>query len=257
MLNKKFKELELFQFQNLSRFDEICHYVTGRNASGYQNPFNLSYKVGGVEEVSKNRALLANSLQILPQYLMFPDQTHSTNVKVIHDCASSLDDTDAIITAVPGIGVNVMSADCVPILLFDPIKKVVAAIHAGWRGTVGQIVTKTLEAMRDNFSCSPPDIVASIGPSICKEAYEVGEEVITAVRDAFPGFYEKVVSHQNGKAHFDLWQANFLQLTQMGVLEDSIEIASICTFSRNEDFFSVRREGLSTGRFAAGILLKQ
>lgn len=257
MILKKAKEINLYQFNNLSRFDSISHFVSGRSVNSDQNFFNLSYKVGDAGEVERNRALLADSLNISPKCLIFPEQTHSVNVAVIDDCDSSaLNDTDAIITKSPGICVSVMSADCVPILLYDPKKNVVGAIHSGWRGTVGQITTRTVEAMMDNFSCNPKDIAASIGPSICKEVYEVGDEVVTSVRKSFPDFYEKLVFMQNGEFHFDLWHANYLQLIKLGILEDAIEVASICTYENNKDFFSARKEGLSTGRFAAGIVLK-
>ncbi|HEX8547473.1 MAG TPA: peptidoglycan editing factor PgeF [Cytophagaceae bacterium] len=256
MYRKAFKDISLYQFANLSPFPEISHYVSGRTADGAVGDFNLSFKVGDAAEARKNRSLLAHNLGIQNDCMLFPDQTHSTNVQVIRNCSNALDaNIDALITAIPGICINVMSADCVPILLYDPKAKVIAAIHSGWRGTVGKIVTKTLQTMQDHFSSQAKDVIASIGPSICAEVYEVGNEVVDAVTKSFPKFHSKVILAQDGKPHLDLWQANVLQLQEAGLPLSSIEVAGICTYKSSNHFFSARKESISTGRFAVGICL--
>jgi YfiH family protein len=149
-----------------------------------------------------------------------------------------------------------MSADCVPVLLYDPVKGAVGAVHAGWKGTVGKIVTATVKAMQEMFGTNPKDLKAGIGPSICPEVYEVGEEVIEAAVKAF-GTKEGLITHENGqgKGYFNLWEANRIQLLSMGVPADAIEVAGICTYRQSHQFFSARKSGNRAGRFAAGIML--
>jgi polyphenol oxidase len=149
-----------------------------------------------------------------------------------------------------------MSADCVPLLLYDPVGGAVAAIHAGWRGTVSKIVSRTVEAMRENFGTNPADLVAGIGPSICPEVYEVGEEVILAAEQAFGSVTELVQPTKPGKGLFNLWEANRMQLLSAGIRAENIELAGMCTYQGSDQFFSARKSGNRAGRFAAGILLR-
>jgi len=118
---------------------------------------------------------------------VFPRQTHSDHVAIVDSAnqAESIADTDAVITNEPGLFVCVQTADCVPILLYDPQKKVVAAIHAGWKGTVSKIAQKAICKMTEQYGSNPADIVAGIGPSIHMHAYEVGPEVVDQVKANF------------------------------------------------------------------------
>jgi YfiH family protein len=150
-----------------------------------------------------------------------------------------------------------MSADCVPVLLYDREKKVIAAIHAGWKGTVNGIVDKVVSAMKKEFGCLPGNIRAGIGPSICAASYEVGPEVIAQFREKVPDT-EKLFSNFHGeKAHVDLWEANRAWLLRQGVPEENIEVAGICTFQNPGRFFSARYFKNRTGRFAACIALRE
>ena len=151
----------------------------------------------------------------------------------------------------------ILIADCVPIMFYDPIKKAIGVAHAGWRGTVKQIVKKSVEKMVDEYNCNPKDIIAGIGPSIGPCCYEVGPEVITE--------FEKTLVEMDGiikdikdddKGHLNLWQANKIQLHQAGVRENNIEIADLCTHCHPDLFYSYRHQGKKSGRFAAGIMLK-
>lgn len=261
MYTKYFGRLKLWQFQKLSEYKTITHFVTGREggvSEGEMGSLNLSFNVGDhPENVKENRRILAYAIGISESRLCFPVQTHTTNVGVVCDDSSALDfpDTDALITNKKGICLAVMSADCVPVLLYDPLVNAVAAIHAGWKGTVGKIVTATIEAMKKEYNARPEQIIAAIGPSICAKVYEVGEEVIERVKEAFPHSC-LLNSSTQGKAYFDLWNANKLQLMEMGVREENIEIAGKCTFLNSDLFFSARKSGYKAGRFAAGVMLK-
>lgn len=263
MYEKEFNDLPLWQFQNLSSFDQIAHYVSGRSGGVSKGPvgeFNLSFRVNDSREnVLENRRRLAEAFHIKPQKVIFPSQTHSTNVKVFgtNSTEETLEDTDAIITNERGVLISVMSADCVPILIYDPITHSAGAVHAGWRGSVGKILTKAILAMQTNFGARPEDMIAGIGPSICQEVYEVGAEVIAEVKNAF-GTAQNLLIHKGreDKAFLNLWELNKLQLLASGVPEQAIEIAEICTYKNDHMFFSARKSANSAGRFAAGIMVK-
>jgi polyphenol oxidase len=262
MFKKIQNDLPIWQFDGLSSFSaEIDHFVSGREGGvscGGLNALNLSYSVNDLEEnVRVNRAKVAYAMGIEPNKLIFPHQTHSANIKVVEeDYNSYFSDTDALVTNKKGICIAVMSADCVPVLLYDVKNKVAAAVHAGWRGTVAGILSKTIALMVDRFHTAPSDLLAGIGPSICKDVYEVGEEVL----DQVEAFYREdagriITKSQNGKGFIDLWQANKVQLLTAGVHEAHIEIAGLCTYLNDKDFFSARKSA-NSGRFAAGIILK-
>jgi YfiH family protein len=146
-----------------------------------------------------------------------------------------------------------MSADCVPILLFDRINKFVAAVHAGWRGTVARILDLTLQEMKTTYGTSGEDIVAGIGPSVSQDSYEVGEEVVEAVINVFDKSHQLIIPQPNNKAKLDLWKANEFQLLDFGVNPALIEVSNLCTIKNNNNFFSARKG--DAGRFAAGIML--
>lgn len=261
MQQQTFSTLTLSKFDLLSNYKEINHFISERSggvSTGEIGALNLSFRAGDeAENVKENRRRLAKAMGIAPSQLIFPSQTHSNHVQVVHAGTQpeQLTETDALITHTPGICICVMSADCVPILLYDPIAKAVGAIHAGWRGTVGKILTFTVQAMQQHFGTQPSNLIAGIGPSICPQVYEVGTEVITAVEQAFD--HPDLITRKNslGKGYFNLWEANRIQLSQLGVPADAIEVAGVCTYTESDRFFSARKSGNKAGRFAAGIML--
>jgi YfiH family protein len=143
-------------------------------------------------------------------------------------------------------------ADCVPILLYDPEHHAIGIAHAGWRGTVAQVLTNTVNAMTETFGTEPRSLRACIGPSIGPCCYEIGSDVQAQVERAFPE-HSRLLLTANGKLHLDLWQANALQLRALGVKH--IQVAGVCTAEHTHDFYSWRRENAKTGRFAALIAL--
>jgi YfiH family protein len=250
----------LYRFKNLSQFSAINHFVSTRNggvSTGEKASLNLSFKVGDDEKcVLQNRQILANKIGIPASHLIFPEQTHTAHVQIVKEVnlTSVFDNTDALITNLKGVCVSVMSADCVPILLFDKEKNVVAAIHAGWRGTVSGIVGNTISLMKSEFNCDASKIMAAIGPSISADIYDVGAEVIAAV-EAIVGTTDGIVTHKaNGKGMLNLWEANARLLQKSGVMAQHIEVSGICTYKHYDQFFS-HRKSPETGRFAAGIYL--
>lgn len=260
-------ELSLYKFENLCRFQELQHFVTTRAGGISEHPFqylNLGlHTADNPEHVHANRSILAAKTGIAADKFLYASQVHSGDVKII-DSASVADgiltktpQTDATITDIPGICLMVMVADCVPVLLFDPVKKVIAVIHAGWRGTVQHITSNTVSAMHSYFGCLPQNILAGIGPSIGPCCYEVGPEVREVVKKSFGTDMEYLKANPDSeKPYFDLWFANRKQLTDGGVRNENIEISEICTKCHSDIFFSSRADKGITGRFAAGIFLK-
>lgn len=160
---------------------------------------------------------------------------------------------DIILTDNPRVTLYMRFADCVPILLYDPVRGVVGLAHAGWLGTVKRVGEAAVRAMATRYGSKPADIQAVVGPSISSEKYEVGPEVIQQVTNAFGGDAAALLPQHNGSPHFDLWAANRLVLEKAGV--GKIEVAGICTASNLQDWYSHRGEGGKTGRFGALIAL--
>jgi YfiH family protein len=265
-MKNKGGRLNLLEFDNLNRVPNLLHFVTSRNGGVSFPPYN-SLNLGlhtadNADFVIANRRLLAGETGIPGNKFLYASQVHSGDVKVIDQAAIESGvfltnpRTDATITNLPGICLMVMVADCVPVLLFDPVRKVSAVIHAGWRGTVQHITSNTIHKMVDHFGCDPADIIAGIGPSIGPCCYEVGEEVRQVVEQSFGTTNGYHVYHNHSiKPHFDLWYANHKQLTDLGVRSEKIETSKLCTKCYPDIFFSSRASQGITGRFAAGICL--
>ena len=264
MVSATLKGLSILQFNNLIKYSEVLHFsstrIGGSSEANYSS-LNLGFNSGdNYGNVITNRNKLCSALEINSKRFVFPKQTHTATTKVISDDFFSekgdplqyLLDTDALITNLKGICIAVKTADCVPVLLYDPRKKVVAAIHAGWRGTAQNIVFKTVQKLKDEFDTDPSDLIAGIGPSISPGAYEVGSDVYNQFD---PMFYEDTDPLQTDKKLLNLWKANHQQLIMGGVNSQNIEIAQLCTWSDSELFFSARRDGAKTGRMATGIMM--
>jgi polyphenol oxidase len=260
-------KLGLLKFKNLDRIPNLVHFVTTRAGGVSVQPYtslNLGLHTDDNSvDVLANRALLAEETGIAKEQFLYASQVHSGDVKIIDSEAlfngvlTNNPRTDATITNLPGICLMVMVADCVPIVLFDPVKKVSAVIHAGWRGTVHKITSNTIHSMVGHFGCDPADILAGIGPSIGPCCYEVGEDVLEFVTQSFGTTKDYLIrKHDTSKPFFDLWYANQKQLTDYGVKAGNIEISKLCTKCHSDIFFSSRDSGGITGRFAAGIFIK-
>lgn len=253
---------------NCTYSDIFCFSTTrhGGHSTGPYTSFNCNHYCGDSwENVLRNRELL---LRLLPDggscRLIIPHQTHNDHVRLIDEAflrlhpdeqAAALEGVDALIGHVPGTCLCISTADCIPVLCYDPLRQCMAAIHAGWRGTVSRIVAKTLQTLQSVYGSRPEDLVACIGPGISQAAFEVGDEVYETFRSN--GFPMEQLASRISKWHIDLWEANRLQLLEAGVAASHIETAGICTYHQTEDFFSARRLGIGSGRILSGILLKR
>ena len=266
MKEYELKHTSIFQFESFEYYHEIRHFISSRKGGKSQSQysgFNLGFGTNDeAENVRQNRFLLSESLGTPLDWFVFPRQTHSDNIAIVDKSMvgkgafsreDALTDTDALICNIPHIFIVTQVADCVPILLLDPVKGAIAAIHAGWRGTVRKIVSKTIEAMSKNFGTEAKDLIAGIGPSIGSCCYNVGTEL----KDQFSHISNSQMFFQNkdNQLFLDLWQANKNQLIEAGVFDENIEIAGICTKCNHETFFSSRHGNGDTGRLVAGIML--
>ena len=259
MMNRLTSDKRMLEYGIMKPYSNISCFSTTRHGGrgeGLYASFNCTHYCGDEpEHVAENREILCGLLAQRPEKLIVPRQTHTTNVRVVTSLTTEeeLQEVDAVVTDQKGYCLCVSTADCVPVLLYDQEKRVIAAVHAGWRGTVGRIVERTLEVMRKQFGTEGQNVVACIGPSISLEAFEVGDEVYTAFAEA--GFDMNRIARKYEKWHLDLWEANRLQLLSRGVKEENIEVAGICTYNHCDDFFSARRLGIKSGRILSGIIL--
>jgi YfiH family protein len=250
----------------------------GGVSTGNYASFNINHYCGDSEEhIARNLEILSERLNIPTENFIYPHQTHSKVVRGITQEFFSLskaeqkeyiEGVDALITDITGICIGVSTADCIPVLVYDPEHHCAAAIHAGWRGTVQRIVEEAVKAMAENYGSRPESLRAAIGPGISLQSFEVGDEVYTAFLDAqFP--MDKIArrfplmngSASNGdsqqeKWHIDLPECNRLQLLSTGVPAAHIAVSQVCTFQQSDTFFSARRLGIDSGRIFTGILLR-
>lgn len=168
---------------------------------------------------------------------------------------------DACITAHPRVSLSLTTADCVPIFFVDPVRPAVGLAHAGWRGTVGGIAARTVEAMVEHLGCRVSDLRVAQGPAIAACCFEVGEEVFLAFESEFgeePGFCDWAQARpDSGKWHIDLHQANRVWLQRVGLAPSQLLDCDLCTSCRPDLFYSYRRDGGKTGRLLSAIALEK
>ena len=224
----------------------------------------LSFKNGDKREnVEENYKRLCSAVGIDVDHLVLSHQTHTNNVKVVtrDDCGTGYTkppfcDIDGLITAERGVALVTQYADCTPLLFCDPVKKVCATSHAGWRGTAAKIGAVTVEKMVSEFGCRREDIIAAIGPAICKDCYEVDTPVYDAfIKNSVP--LRDVFFPLGDGIHFnlDLKRANLNILLESGIKQENIDVADICTCCNSDTLHSHRATGGKRGNLAAIIEL--
>lgn len=216
------------------------------------------------EVVRENRRLFMYRFAIEPSQVASLRFIHSNKVVVVDqsyagtgflEASDELIEADAMVTDLPGIALFVTFADCVPILFLEPEKKIIAAAHAGWRGTVSGIAINTVEKMVSEFAADRRKIRVAIGPHISQDNFEVGSDVINAVQAHSGAWIDLLSSGRKGRALFNMQKALIWQLESIGILREQIETIDRCTFERHDLFFSHRRAAGPTGRMAAFIML--
>jgi YfiH family protein len=211
---------------------------------------NMSYAVGdNPSNVRENRKCFFSQLNISEDELAIPHQCHSNMVADVAK-PGEYNSCDALTTNKDHVALVITIADCVPILLYDPVQKVIGIVHAGWKGTSNAIMCETIDKMKKVYSCSPTNLYAFIGPSAGSCCYEVGKEVAI-------NFEEKIVSYHNKKFFLDLKGENKNQLLQSGLSISKIELSPDCTICRNDLYHSYRRDGTKSGRMMAVISIQE
>ncbi len=257
------------KFIGIPAFDSlkgVCHGFStrvGGVSSGAFKGMNLALDVGEDNDlVEINRCLFIKGVTSENPEIYTVRQVHGTEVFRIEERRASAEEirripADAIVTDQKGIAIGVLTADCVPVLLVDPVKQVVAAVHAGREGTLQHILTRVIQRMRDDFGTSPGDLHAAVGPCIEAGCYEVGEEIARRISRLTP-HTEEVLVQKQGSWFFDLRRANHRELLETGLQEDRIYHVRMCTACQSRTFYSYRRSmGKETGRMMGLIMLRE
>ena len=232
---------------------------------------NLGFNLGDErEKVLENFRILGSLFEAKPEDFVLTQQTHSVNVRHVgrEDRGKGIfrerdyTDVDALMTNEEGVILTAFSADCVPILFYDKGHRAIASCHSGWRGTHGRILARVIEAMQREFSSKPEEIYIAIGPSICKNCYEVSEDVGEAFLDAFPALKEvkknacPIERVSEEKFHIDLWELNRIIALECFIPPENISISGYCTMENPDLFFSHRFSQGKRGVQGSFICLK-
>ena len=229
----------------------VCGFSTkiGPNA----NPpyyFNLSYSVGDRKEVvDTNRKLFFNELGLNENMVSYQKQVHEDYIREVNtfgNCGES----DALITTYKNLGLAISSADCPAIFIYNPVKKIIAAVHSGWRSTEKKIVQKTINKLKDAFNSNPQDLICYIGPSVSQKNYEVGEEVAHKFDDEF-------ILKKDNKFYLDVAGASIKMMLDEGVKKINMQVSKLCSFEYESLLHSYRRDGQKSGRALGVIAMKE
>lgn len=240
----------------------------GGVSQGIYASMNFTFTRGdNPEHVRENYRRMAKALSVDRHRMVLSYQTHTTNVRRVtaRDEGKGMEkerdyqDVDGLITDIPGITLVTFYADCVPLYILDPVHKAIGLSHSGWRGTVGRMGAVTLKAMKEAYGTRAEDVLCAIGPSICRDCFEVGEEVAAEFQKEFDRRYwqELVSVNERGRYQLDLWKANEIILREAGVRPASIETTDICTRCNPQYLFSHRAAGDKRGNLAAFLCLKE
>ena len=237
------KNNELKGYKSLDVYPEVAHFVTTRHegiSTGAYGSFNCSpYTNDSCMNVNRNQSWLFQCMNHQIKELFIPEQSHGCASLIINESFFK------------------ESLEMRRLLLRGMDALIVAAVHAGWKGTVKHIVSHVMDHLNQKFGTQGEDVVACIGPSISLESFEVGDEVYDAFKES--GFDMSLISmkkKETGKYHIDLWEANRIELLNAGVPAEQIEVAGICTYIHHDEFFSARRLGIDSGRILSGIMIR-
>ncbi len=286
------EELEYLYFPGLAGTGEAALFTTrlGGTSRGEYASLNLAFNRGDEQErVLENYRRVGEALGITPEDMVCTHQTHTANIRRVYreDGGKGIlrprdyTDVDGLVTDQPGLALACFFADCVPLYFVDPVRRAIGLAHSGWRGTAAGMGARMTERMAAEFGSRPEDLRAAIGPSICRDCYEVGDEVAQAFAEAMEripgrerlleqirlgGFYRSGLSglpqvilpgRREGKYQLDLWLANLLILAGAGIPLERIEVTDLCTCCNPEYLFSHRASGGRRGALGAFLMLRK
>lgn len=237
----------------------------GGVSTDYLSSLNLGFGRGDLEEnVVKNHEIIAEAIGFSPRSIVSSHQTHTTNVKIVtkDDCEKGIyqprdyENVDGMITNEPGITLATYYADCVPLYMVDTKNRAIGLSHSGWRGTVEKMGKVTIALMQKTYGTNPKDVIACIGPSICQDCYEIGDDVAKEFKKVFcDNIHEILLEKENGKYQLNLWKCNELIFKEAGVPLENIQVTDICTCCNPETLYSHRGHNGKRGNLAAFLTL--
>ncbi len=275
----------VIKYKIFDKYEDIVHGFStrfGGVSKEHLSTLNLSFNRGDdIDNVVTNNLRFAQALGYDFNMRVFSDQVHDIKIhnvtmadskkglrikldengnyeKVISGEENDILGIDGLVTDEPDIPLITFYADCVPLYFYDPVKRVVALAHSGWKGTVNKIGLAMVERMRNDYGCNPSDIVCAIGPSICMDCYEVSEDVAKQFESAYTGteLEEIMYSKGKGKYQLNLHKACWFNFINAGILEENIAMPDICTCCNPNVLFSHRASDGKRGNLAAVIMLK-
>lgn len=261
------KGIAWIEFPILSQFKELLHFSTLR-IGGVSNHPQASLNMGFVRtdfpnHVIENRKQVADAFHFPIESMIFSRQTHSDHIIIVSKedkgkgvfyKPTAIQDNDGYVISEPGICPIIMTADCVPVFLYDPKERIASVVHSGWRGTVQHISSKAVEKMISKGS-KPENIVAAIGPSAGSCCYLVGEDVFEEFKKTFGKKAFQFFSSPKPPFTLNLWDAIRFTLNEKGLLNENIAQTDLCTICNPHLFFSARNNHSVTGRMASGIMI--
>jgi YfiH family protein len=268
-------EVPLLTFPVLSQIPFLKHGFStriGGVSDGMFSSMNLGRGNGPVkdakENVIENYLRISKSIGVDFNSIVISQQVHKTNIRVVTDAdrgkgllfPRDYEEIDGLVTNQTGITLVTKYADCVPLYFVDTKKKAIGLTHSGWRGTVAEIGRCTVEELHRQYGSEPTDILAVIGPSICRDCFEIGEEVAIEFEKAFPGAYDLNILTRIGNSSkylCDLWAANRQVLIKAGLREENIHISGVCTCCNDDILFSHRKSGGKRGSLAAFLAITE
>lgn len=263
------KHIPYIVFPALEKLNVVHGFSTrlGGVSTGHLSSMNFSDAQGDTaENILENYIRISKAIGFSYKDLVTTNQTHTTNVKIVtkEDKGKGIvrnrdyKDIDGLITNIPNIPLVSYYADCVPLYIVDPVKKAIGLSHSGWRGTVNHMGKVTVELMKETYGSKPEDMVVCIGPSICKDCYEVSKDVADEFKNAFDQIYwnRLLLEKENGKYQLDLWAANDIIFEQSGIKQENRIITDLCTCCNSDLLFSHRASKGRRGNLAAFLMLK-
>ena len=268
---KQYGQIPYLTFPLLEETGLVRHLFSTREggvSTGIYASMNLSYSRGDDRKaVDENFRRIAEVFGSTPDRMVCSRQTHTTNLRLVTeaDCGKGVtretdyEDVDGLITDRPEIILCTFYADCVPLYFVDTRHKAIGLAHSGWRGTVNRMGEHVVKAMHNAFDTQPKDVIAAVGPSICQDCYEIGEEVADEFKENFQEDWKRVLKNgvKEGKYQLDLQEANRIILENAGIPADKIAVTDLCTCCNSKVLFSHRASGGKRGNLGAFMELRK
>lgn len=263
------KLVPVIRFNLFDKFIDITYGFSTRYggvSKEHLSSMNLSFSRGDDEQnVLLNHKIFSKAVGYDYKKLVLSDQVHDVKIKHVTeaDCGkgiikdSDIKGIDGLVTNKKGIPLMTFYADCVPLLFYDPVKKVVATAHSGWKGTVNKIGAVMINEMVSKYDCQPEDIYCAIAPSICMSCYEISEDVATEFKNSYSLdiYNDIIIDKSDGKFQLDLHKACYYNFIEAGILKNHISMPDLCTCCNSEFLFSHRKTNGKRGNLAAVIML--